>query len=163
MPWSTPIRISELLEDCLSLEAGAQWPPEDKGVYVVSHEPWPDGYPASGTRPLYVGGTTGKSKRFRTRIGDLMADLHGFYGDETGHHSGGIKLHAYCREYGVKPGDLYLGWYTEADFCDRCVERSLFEDLKAQVEAQGLVLLNKNAPPACKAGHAPRPPGWWKV
>lgn len=164
MPWSEPIRISALLEGCLDLHGGPQWPPEDRGAYVVSHGPWPDGYPGRETRPLYVGGTTGKSKRFRTRIGDLIADLHGFYGGETGHHSGGIKLHRdYCQKHRIKPGDLHIGWYTEPDFCSRCVERSLFEELKAQVESQGLVLLNKNAPPACRAGHLPRPSGWWRV
>jgi hypothetical protein len=37
-----------------------------------------------------VGGNTGGAARFCTRIGDLVADMHGFFGNETGHHSGGI-------------------------------------------------------------------------
>ena len=162
MPWSAPILISHLLRNCMALKGGAQWPPDDSGAYVVSHEPWPEGFPGPGSRPLYVGSITGRSKRFRTRIGDLIADMHGFYGDETGHHSGGIKLHRYCRDYNLNPGDLRIGWYTEPDSCGRCVERGLFVALKAQVEAQGFVLLNKNTPPACKRGHPPRRADWWK-
>jgi hypothetical protein len=50
--------------------------------------------PTPKCEPLYVGGITGKSQRFRTRVGDLLADIFGFYnGKHTriGHHSGGRR------------------------------------------------------------------------
>src|SRR5207302_830702 len=47
---------------------------------------------------LYVGGNTGDSDRFITRVGDLIADMLGFWGEQTGHHSGGIRLWEYCHK-----------------------------------------------------------------
>src|SRR4051794_19543171 len=63
---------------------------------VISSRNWPrppKGLTAGERRPLgdlhRSGGTTGKSERFRTRVGDLLADLFGFYTTTTGHHSVG--------------------------------------------------------------------------
>jgi hypothetical protein len=60
-------------------------------VYIVSRRQWSK-TPTDAAEPLYVGGNTGGAARFCTRIGDLVADMHGFFGNETGHHSGGITL-----------------------------------------------------------------------
>ena len=67
-------------------------PPEKGSAYVVTQREW-SGHPTKESTPLYVGGNSGKSDRFRTRVGDLIADTFGFFGGDTGHHSGGQHLH----------------------------------------------------------------------
>ena len=115
-------------------------PPQDSGVYLISKNPW-HGEPTTDCIPLYVGSNTGKSRRFRTRIGDLIADMFGFFGDDTGHHSGGQSLHEYCKGNHLNPKNLYIGW-VEKCRCVRCVENSVYDRLKP--------LLNKNRPTRCK-------------
>jgi len=114
-------------------------PDEDAGIYVVTQRQWFD-EPTQDAVVLYVGGNTGRSKRFRTRIGDLIADMLGFFGDETGHHSGGQSLWDWCHRQQVKPLDLYIGWDTEVG-CKRCAEKKAYEDLRP--------LLNKKRPSRC--------------
>ncbi len=140
--WHGGYRISDLLAGCL--DDAQDWPPERLGVYLVSRRAW-RGAPTTACEPLYVGSTTGRSARFRTRMGDLLIDMFGFYGDTTGHSSGGQSLWAWCYAQKVGPGDLFIGWYTAEAMCTRCEENRWFKGLSP--------LLNKKPPPAC-SGHA---------
>ena len=140
MEWIGPYRIGQLLKNCLQYRTQA-WPPDKQGVYVISKGRW-KGIPNKGSVPLYVGGNTGKSARFRMRIGDLIADTYGFFkDDESGHHSGGISIHNYCKRNKIHPNKLYIGWTKEID-CYRCAEMKAYKNLKPK--------LNKNIPAACK-------------
>lgn len=143
--WEGPFPISLLLESCIDPNWPA--PPEAGGVYLVSRQPW-SVRPTVECDPLYVGSNTGHSARFRTRIGDLFADLFGFFGEETGHHSGGQHLHHYCRKTGLAPLALYIGW-TRSD-CPRCDENALVESLRPS--------LNRSKPPKCKLHAQPVSP-----
>jgi len=138
MKWKGPYTINELLDIFLnSLHAQ---PPEADGVYMISKKRW-DIQPTSDCVPLYVGSNTGKSKRFRTRIGDLIADAFGFFGSETGHHSGGQALHEYCVKEQLSPKKLYISWVENCG-CVRCIENKVYDQLKPH--------LNKNRPKRCK-------------
>ena len=137
MQWVGPFTIDELLDRMM--ESANQRPPEAKGVYLISQKPW-NWKPTAECNPLYVGSNTGKSKRFRTRIGDLIADLFGFFGEETGHHSGGETIHEYCMEHRINPKELYIGWMKVVG-CLRCTECKFYEQLKPS--------LNKNRPSRC--------------
>jgi len=146
MRWTGPHTIEELLEN--SLDPSFPRPPEAKGVYVLSEKPWrgkPRRQQTKACNPLYVGGNTGKSARFRTRIGDLIADVFGFFGNETGHHSGGRSLHEWCRREKVNPGRLYIGWAEDCN-CVRCAENELYDLLRPS--------RNKNRPYRCKDHNA---------
>jgi hypothetical protein len=138
--WHGPFRVSDLLVNCLN--ENQDWPPEDRGVYLVSRRSW-NGEPDKICEPLYVGSTTGRSPRFCTRVGDLVADMFGFYGTYTGHSSGGIKLYRFCREQGVHPGDLFLSWYSGEKVCPRCHETRWYDRLQPP--------LNGSRPPMCRA------------
>lgn len=140
MPWIGPFTIRSLLEG--SLDEAQPRPPERDGVYVVSLKPW-SGEPSKDAGILYVGGNTGKSARFRTRMGDLLADMFGFFGDQTGHHSGGQELRRYCIEKKVDPMKLWIGWKTEVA-CGSCAEVELYDLLRPE--------RNRKRPPACR-GH----------
>nr|BDT32023.1 hypothetical protein MFMH1_16920 [Myxococcus sp. MH1] len=122
-------------------------PPESRGVYLVSQLGW-KGKPTMGCIPLYFGGNTGSSKRFRTRIGDLIADLHGFYGGGTGHHSGAQALRDWCVSNDVHPGQLFLGWATKKPWCGRCAEVFLAKTF-ASSWAGRAPLCNVRRPPGC--------------
>jgi len=111
MSWSGPFTIGELLKKCL--DNSFPRPSESSGVYLISRKSW-EGQPSEGCDPLYVGSNTGESKRFRTRLGDLIADMFGFFGTETGHHSGGQTLHGYCMQEKMNPKELYIGWLRTA-------------------------------------------------
>ncbi|MEK7314368.1 MAG: hypothetical protein AAB065_07815 [Deltaproteobacteria bacterium] len=140
MKWIGPFQISKLLDNMMG-NLARKIPPEDKSVYIVSLQHW-EGKPTNKCSPLYVGSTTGKSKRFRTRIGDLIADMFGFFvGKETGHHSGGQKLYNYCKEKFVKPQALYIGWLKTSQ-CQRCDEGKIYKEFND-------ILLNKNKPNRC--------------
>lgn len=138
MQWEGPFTIGDLLEECLA--SGRNWPPERPGVYVVTQRHWA-GEPNWESVILYVGGITGRSNRFITRIGDLIADMHGFFGKDTGHHSGGRKLYRWCVENQVHPSSLYIAWKTDFP-CPRCAEYEVWKELKPQ--------LNAIAPPKCR-------------
>jgi hypothetical protein len=137
MKWVGPFKLRDLLENCINYKH--PWPPEHNGVYVISRRTWV-GKPSKDSMPLYVGSTTGQSKRFCTRVGDLIADMLGFYGDYTGHHSGGESLHEFCRKNRINPLDLFLGW-AEKCSCLRCAETIVFKRLSPK--------LNKKSPPIC--------------
>ena len=148
LAWTGPFQIRELLERCLDQDQ--PWPPAAEGVYLVSRKQWTDN-PTVVCGPLYVGGTTGKSNRFCTRVGDLVADMHGFWDGGTGHHSGGQKLYLWCEEHRINPGDLYIGWATAAEWCDRCAEIVAAKALiEPGVPWERSELLNKNRPPRCE-------------
>jgi len=135
--WIGPFRIGELFANCL--DDKQQWPPPHGGVYLVSENKW-KGVPSSG---LYVGGISGRSARFCTRVGDLLADMFGFYGGGTGHSSGGQHVHDWCRRKKVNPLNLYLGWYVPVpDDCNRCIERKWHRDIRPE--------LNRYTPPRCE-------------
>jgi len=138
MKWIGSYTIDELLDSFL--KPSHPQPPEDKGVYLISENPW-NGKPTRDCIPLYVGSNTGKSKRFRTRIGDLIADMFGFFGTETGHHSGGQTLHGYCKRNRLNPKKLYIGWMENCS-CVRCAENQAYDQLKPS--------LNRNRPTQCK-------------
>jgi hypothetical protein len=143
MRWVAPFRVKDLLERCLDYK-NQKWPPDDNGVYVVSLKAWED-IPDKKCIPLYVGSTTGVSPRFRTRVGDLIADIFGFYSDdEIGHHSGGISIHKHCKRNRIIPLDLFIGW-AEKCSCVRCSEIEIYKRLKP--------ILNKKSPPACVRHH----------
>ena len=144
--WSGPFRIDAFLERCL--DEDQKRPPESGAVYLISRYSWSwSGGFALACHPLYVGGNTGGSKRFRTRIGDVIADMHGLFGRETGHSSGGQSLYSWCREKGIAPGALHLAWATWTEprsWCDRCAEIELYENCLRHG------LLNKMRPGQCK-------------
>lgn len=136
--WVGPFRISELLENCLSDDFPK--PPETNSVYLISKNSW-ERSPSLESIPLYVGSTTGKSARFRTRIGDLVADMFGFFQLQTAHSSGGISLYYYCKEASLNPGQLYIAWLEKCG-CARCAEHYFWEFLEPE--------LNDKRPPECK-------------
>lgn len=139
MKWVGPITIDNLLDGVT--DPSIPRPPVEPSVYLVSHSPWHN-EPTIACEPLYVGGLLSDSPRFRTRIGDLFADMFGFFGDvgKKGHHSGGQTLYRYCNNNGISPRHLYIGWAEEVS-CHRCAENSLYEKLSPR--------LNKKRPPAC--------------
>ena len=139
MRWIGPYRIDQLLDDMLSDKFPK--PPESESVYLVSLKPW-ETKPTSECDSLYVGGNTGRSPRFRTRIGDLVADVFGFFSNATGHHSGGQSINAFCRENKLNPKGLFIGWLEGCE-CARCAENELFERLDPK--------LNKNRPARCRS------------
>lgn len=137
MKWVGPFTIDELLDNCFN--KSHSWPPESNGIYVISRNKGAN-KPTKDCIPLYIGGNTGKSKRFLTRIGDLIADMFGFFGEETGHHSGGQTLYKYCKENNLNPKNLYIGWLKNCQ-CTRCEENRIYDQLHP--------LLNKSRPPKC--------------
>jgi hypothetical protein len=144
--WHGPYTIRRLLEGTIGKDA--HWPPPDGLVYVVTRERWIS-QPSEKSGVLYVGGNTGPGGRFWTRVGDLIADMFGFYGDrKTGHHSGGRRLHEWCRDNAINPMDLYIGWKVGKG-CKRCAEIDAY--------AQLCPGCNKNRPARCKT-HGRRAP-----
>ena len=137
MKWIGSLSIEQILSK--SIDPSFAKTPESGSVYLVSAKSW-QGVPDANSCPLYVGGNTGNSNRFRTRVGDLLADMFGFFGNETGHHSGGQSLHQYCLEHQLNPLTLHIGWIDECE-CHRCAEVKLFKILNP--------LLNKNRPSRC--------------
>ena len=137
MKWIGPYTIDKLLDGML--DNTIPKPPESRSVYLISLKRWRR-EPTSACEPLYVGSNTGNSKRFRTRIGDLIADIFGFFSEETSHHSGGRSINAFCRKTSLNPKNLFIGWVAECE-CVRCGENELFESLAPR--------LNKNRPSVC--------------
>jgi len=143
MRWSGPFRVEDLLR---ARQNGGPLPPVTRrGIYLVSMREWRL-EPGPDSRPLYLGGLTGKSRRFRTRVGDLLIDLLGFYDRDTGHSSGGQSLDAFCARTGTERHNLWVGWATGLK-CGRCAEVDLYLRLRPSE--------NKNRPPRCDThGHA---------
>ncbi|MCF8721780.1 hypothetical protein [Nitrospina gracilis] len=150
--WVGPFTIKQLLENCHNCEQ--EWPPDTNGVYVVSLKKW-RGQPKRSSEVIYVGGNAGKSKRFATRIGDLFADIFGFYGGGTGHHSGGQAIYEFCNSKRTPPLELFIGWKkylidpkvksSRFHNCPRCQELKLYEQFKGIGD-----FLNKYRPRKCK-------------
>ena len=135
--WIGPFKMKQLLGDVVAMELPR--PPEKGSAYVVTQREW-SSYPTKEATPLYVGGNSGKSSRFRTRVGDLIADTFGFFGGGTGHHSGGQHLNEWCQKNRFDPLRLYVGW-VESCACHRCLEIELFESLSPS--------LNRMRPTRC--------------
>ena len=90
--WIGPFQVKDYLANAINSGVwDERWPCVRDAVYLVSEHPWRL-RPTDSTHVLYVGSNTGRSSRFVTRIGDLIADIHGSYGGGTGHHSGGQTL-----------------------------------------------------------------------
>jgi hypothetical protein len=137
--WVGPYQIRKMLE----LSIGWKHPRRDtKTAYVITRSKWDD-WPSPDSGPLYVGGTTGKNPRFWSRLGDLIADLFGFFTDDktSSHHAGARSIRKWCRHNEVNPLDLYLAW-VKGNRCHRCLETELFERVMPE--------LNKIRPPLCK-------------
>jgi hypothetical protein len=112
MKWKEPITVRELLENCFD---DSVRPQSSKGVYLISGKFW-IGEPTSKCVPLYIGSNTVNMNRFRARIGDLIADMFGFFGEasskvKAGHHSGGQSLYWYLREDTRKKNPMSLSDY----------------------------------------------------
>jgi hypothetical protein len=137
--WHGPYKIRDLLE--AAIDDKQDWPPDDGLVYLVTEQPWSQEAPDENSLPLYLGATTGEGGRFVTRIGDLIADLFGFYGTQTGHSSGGQAIYDYAYRAKFRPGDFYLSWLLDPDGCRRCAESEWHERLSPR--------LNKISPPKC--------------
>ena len=142
MQWHGAYKLRNVLGKAIS---DNQYRPPDtgKGIYVITRRRWRN-EPKTRSCVLYVGGSTGKSRRFRTRIGDLIADMLGFFGEETEHHSGGKNLWKWCHDENVHPLDLYIGWKEQVS-CKRCAEIEAYEALKPR--------LNKRCPSRCSTHH----------
>ena len=136
--WSKPIQLRVLLDECV--KNPNLLPPLSMSAYVVTQHAW-SGQPTKKSHVLYVGGNSVNPDRFRTRIGDLVSDMLGFYGEKTGHHSGGKSLHLWCQQKTINPLDLHISWVTNAT-CFRCIEIDLFNE--------HIPALNKNTPSKCK-------------
>ena len=145
--WTGPFKIQTLLNRCL--DDDQPWPPSDHGVYAVTLKTWRN-KPGDHCDPLYVGSTTGKEGRFCTRIGDLIADMFGFFGEMAGHSSGGKSLHRWCLDHNINPGQLYIGWAGRDPWCSRCAEIDAVKAIIGSWERRKEIgLLNKNRPPRC--------------
>lgn len=151
--WSEPYTIKQLMESFHSEDQ--PWPPSEKAVYLVSQRSW-ENHPTIECGPLYFGGNTGTSQRFCTRIGDLIADIFGFFDGDTGHHSGGQSLYWWCQETNTHPWSLHIAWATSAPWCARCAEIEVASNLiKEWAHRKEAGLLNKNRPPSCQVhGHS---------
>lgn len=138
--WIGPFQVSTLLNSCL--DRRTRRPPNAGSAYLVTRKAWRR-YPTTKCEPLYVGGITGKSQRFRTRVGDLLADAFGFYNENNriGHHSGGRHLHEWCQKNRINPLNLYVAW-IKGTRCHRCLEIRLHDLLKPSE--------NRNKPNNCK-------------
>lgn len=138
--WIGPFKLRDYLER--SIDPAQIWPPEAAGVYVVSCNTWID-EPNSENRILYVGSNPKNPTQLRNRIGFLIKDMLGFWGDKHGSHSGGQSLWNWCFENQVHPLELYVGWIIDIE-CGRCTETELFARFRP--------LLSRKAPARCK-GH----------
>jgi hypothetical protein len=136
--WIGPLKIDELLNQVVATPS--VMPPPSNSVYLVSRKHWKN-EPDAACEPLYMGGNTSTTERFRTRVGDLIADMFGFYSKETGHSSGGKSLHKYCESEKVNPKELYIGWLSSCD----C---GLFEEALTNYEELH-PMLAKIRPPRC--------------
>ena len=138
MNWIGPFAIEQLLDRCL--DESFPKPPEKDSVYLISLKLW-EQCPSEKCVPLYVGSNTEKGARFRTRIGDLIIDMFGFYQSQSGHSSGGKCLHEYCIKNNINPKHLYIGWLDECN-CTRCAEFKWYDLLTPE--------RNRKKPPSCK-------------
>lgn len=169
MNWAEPCTIRDLLDRCARDDSAR--PPVGPSVYLITERFWePSRYEDDWDRiraakPLYVGDNSKNPQRFRTRVGDFIADLFGFcvlrdkdldgQGDGTGHHPGARRVREWCHERPDDPdlrGDPSLLWITWLESCDcgHCAEWQSFWELNGS-------LLNRNTPPQCRR---PQCLGW---
>jgi hypothetical protein len=124
LQWVGPFVLRDYLGELLAM-TGTVWPPVRAGVYVVTSQPW-TGRPSPG-HVLYTGGTG----KLRHRIGDMIRDVLGFYGepddglDWAGAHSGAQTLWEGCHQDGFPVGQLLIGWAATSDPCHWCTEKEL--------------------------------------
>jgi hypothetical protein len=104
--WNPPKQLRWWFENCM--KPGVRWPGH-KGVYVVTGKSWVAA-PSERSDIWYVGTVKNDSGRLCTRVGDLIADMLGFFSDKNGHHSGGQSIFYLCDKLGIHPGDLWIGW-----------------------------------------------------
>lgn len=153
LSWTGPFQVKAYMTAAIDRTAvwEKRWPPPGDGVYLISRYRW-FRRPTVAAEPLYVGGNTGRKPRFCTRVGDLVADLFGFFAP-TGHHSGGQTLWHWCNANRVHPGNLWLAWTTAGTpWCASCAEIHVFETFpkapKGDMRSSGL--RNKRRPPRCR-------------
>ncbi len=144
--WTGPFPIAELLHRCI--EKQQPRPPDSGGVYLVSRHRWSE-KPTPDACPLHLGGNTDESECFCARLGDLIADMHGFWGASAGHHPGGQSLYRWCRQHWVRPGELWLGWATREPWCGLCAEVELARALLDRWDRRREVGLLNAKPPKC--------------
>lgn len=135
--WLGPFKIATLLDKCFNEEYK---PPDSNSIYLISREAW-ERSPYNCT-PLYIGSLTGNTPRLRDRIGDLIADMFGFFF----HHSGGQSIYYYCKEENLNPKELYIGWLEKCG-CMRCAENYYYNLLEPK--------LNINKPSKCREHNDP--------
>jgi hypothetical protein len=136
--WVGSFSVDELLDNCLNQNFPK--PPVENSVYIVSSHSWKD-KPTQECQPLYIGSITGKTARFKARIGDLIADTFGFFDTNGGHSSGGMSLYHHCKEYQINPKNLHIGWLKNCG-CSRCAEWFFWDYFEPT--------LNRISPPYCK-------------
>jgi len=147
LKWTGPFTIKTMMQNCL--DDAQEWPPHEKSVYLITQNAWKHS-PSLESKPLYVGGNTGKSSRLCTRVGDLIADMFGFYDGDTGHHSGGQSLYDWCHNNNIHPFKLHIAWCKRLPWCSRCAEIDVVKLFLNQWKQKDTVgLLNKNRPPKC--------------
>ena len=141
MPWHAPHQIGRLL--CNTTNEGVEFPPNNGTVYVLTRTRRFAQQEHGLPNVLYVGGRRAEN-RFRIRIGDLIADMLGFfYEHRPTRHCAGREVRDWCRSHGIDPSRLYLWWKTGG--CPRCGEITAFDDLHPK--------LNNRRPPRCDQHH----------
>ena len=115
LSWVGPSRLRDLLENCMAPDY--PWPGEVPGIYFVSERAW-HGVPIQECGPLWVG----KTSVLLRRMGELLSDMLGFFGNRTGRNPGGWKVWYHCEKQGLHPLDLFIAW-TVDPVCPSCEER----------------------------------------
>jgi hypothetical protein len=144
--WIGPFQVRKMLEHCLddsvvpkALESGS--------AYLVTRKDWRTA-PTHESIPLYVGGNTGEAPRFRTRVGDLLADAFGFFtsknGTQFGRHATPPLVSRKQRE-SARPLHSVDRW----QWMPSMLGKRLYTGLKPA--------LNRVSPSRCKT-HLPAPP-----
>lgn len=124
LQWVGPFVLKDYVASLLDM-TGKVWPPSRPGVYVVTSESWMN-RPQEGN-VLYTGAT----KNLLDRIGNLIRDTLGFYGEIedgpgwVGKHSGAQTLWQCCHDQGKPVGHLVIGWAATSIPCHWCVEKEL--------------------------------------
>jgi hypothetical protein len=123
--WVGSFTIEQLMSNCMN---DVFRPSASNSVYLVSKEPW-ESHPSGGCDPLYVGGST----QLRFRIGDLIADMLGFFPPR--HHPGGQSLYDYCKRNSLSPLYLHIGWLDKCG-CTECAEYYFWEELEPELNVR---------------------------
>lgn len=83
--------------------------------------------------------------RFRTRIGELVGAMFGFYNWETTAHPAGAEIYEYCLKESINPKQLWMSW-VENCACLRCAERFMYRIYEPKC--------NLVSPPYCRQHEA---------